>query len=172
MASGSVHDRAVGNVFTVMNEDSPEIDEAKEEDVGQLLERENERENMVWHTLRPAVQGVESVRGERAWHDPLVVRLVQSSVYSGVVQAAVDPVDEEIGKADEKGKLQNAVVRERFLGDGIVEFGISADLQNKERCSQQCHGRHGGHGLFDFEGNLVSKELGMVESRLVPDEDV
>lgn len=49
------------------------------------------------------------MRGERRGHNPLVVRLVQLLVEPGVVQSAVDPVNEEIGEADEEGELEKQV---------------------------------------------------------------
>lgn len=52
---------------------------------------------------------MESVRGERRGHDPLVVRLVQLLVEHRVVQGTVDPVDEEVGEADEEGELEKQV---------------------------------------------------------------
>ena len=111
-----------------MDENSPQINETEKENVGQFLKREDERENMVRHTLRPSVQRVESVRSIRARHDPLVMRLVQGTVNARVVQTSVNPVNEEIGKADEERELQNTVVWERFFGDGIVEFSVSANF--------------------------------------------
>lgn len=172
MAGGTVHHGAVGDVLAIMDEDSPEVDEAEQENIGQLLKREDEWEDVVRHTLRPAVQGVESVRSVRARHDPLVVRLVQCPVNAGVVQASVDPVDEEIGEADEERELQDTVVRERLLGDGIIEFGVSSDFQNKEWGSHESHWGHGAHGLLDFHGDLVLEEFGVLVGGFVPDEDV
>lgn len=48
----------------------------------------------------------------------------------------MDPVDEEIGKADEEGDLDKTVEREGLFGRGVVEFGVSADLKNEERSCQ------------------------------------
>ena len=172
VAGGTVDDGTVGNVLAVVNEDGPEVDEAEQEDVGQFLQREEEGEDVVGHTLRPAVERVESVRSEGGGHDPLVVRLVEGLVDAGVVQAAVDPVDEEIGEADEEWELDEAVEWEWLFGDGVVEFGVSSDLQNEEGCSQQGHWGHGLHGLSDFHRNLVSQEFGVVVSGFVPDKDV
>lgn len=101
MAGCSVDHRAVGNVFAVVNQHGPEVDESEEEDVGQLLEREDEREHVVRDTLRPAVKWVKSVGGEGTRHNPFVVRLVQGLINKRVVQAAVNPVDAEIGEHDE-----------------------------------------------------------------------
>ena len=76
MASGAVDDGRVGNVLAVVDHDSPDLDESEQRDVGELLQRENEGEEVVWEGLREAVKRVEGVRGERRGHDPLVVRLV------------------------------------------------------------------------------------------------
>ena len=88
------------------------------------------------------------------------------------MQASVDPVDEEIGKADEEGDLDEAVVREGLFGGCVVKFGVSADLQNEERSCQQWHWGHCSHGLSDLQPNLVLEELGVIVSCLVPDKDV
>lgn len=100
-----------------------------------------------------------------------MVRLVQGFVDTGVVQAAVNPVDEEIGKADEEWDLDETVVREGFVGGSVVEFGVSANLKNEERSCQQGHWGHCGHGLSDFQTNLVLEEFGVVVGCLVPDKD-
>ena len=172
VAGGAIHDGAVGHVLTVVNEDGPEVDKAEQEDVGQFLQREDERENVVWHTLRPAIQRVESVRRIRARHDPLVVRLVQGSVDSWMVQTPVDPVDEEIGEADEEGKLQDIIKGEGFLGDGVVEFGVASNFHHEKGRGEQSHWGHGAHGLLDLQRNLVFQELGVFVGCLVPNEDI
>lgn len=172
VTGSTVHDGAVGDVLAVMNEDGPEVDEAEKEDVGDLLQGEDEGEDVVWDTLGPAIERVEGVRGIRARHDPLVVRLVQGLVDAGVVQATVDPVDEEIGKADEEGDLEEAVEREGLFGGSVVELGVSADLKNEERSSQQGHWRHCGHGLSDLQTNLVLEEFWVLVGCLVPNKDV
>lgn len=106
VASGAVDDRAVSHVFTIVNHNGPNLDESEESDIGKLLEWEEENEEVVWHTLRITVERVESVRGVRCWHDPLVVRLVKTSVKDRVVQSAVNPVDAEIGEHEEHRELQ------------------------------------------------------------------
>lgn len=120
VASSSVDHRAVGHILAIMDQDSPEVNESKEEDVGELLEREDEREQVVGHTLGPAIQRVESMRGVRARHDPLVVRLVQRFVDARVVQAAVDPVNAKIGERDEQWELDDAVELKWLLRERIV----------------------------------------------------
>ena len=172
MAGGAVHNGTVGDVFTIVNEDGPEVDEAKEEDVGHLLQREDEGEDVVRHTLGPAVKWVESVRGVGTGHDPLVVRLVQGLVDAGVVQTTVDPVDEEIGEADEEGELDEAVEGERLFRGGVVEFCESADFQNEEGRCEEGHWGHGFHSLSDLHSNLIAQELRVLVGGLVPDEDV
>lgn len=76
VAGRTVHDRAVGDVLAIMNEDGPQVDKSEQEDVGKLLQGEDEGEDVVRDTLGPAIERVEGVRGIRARHDPFVVRLV------------------------------------------------------------------------------------------------
>ena len=172
VAGGAVDDGAVGDVLAVVDEDGPEVDEAEEEDVGELLQREDEGEDVVGDALRPAVERVEGVRGEGAGHDPLVVRLVQGLVDQRVVEAAVNPVDAEIGEGDEQRELDDAVVREGLFGEGVVELRVSADFGDEEGGRQEGHDGHGLHGLLDLHGDLVLEELGVLDGGLVPDENV
>lgn len=76
VASSTVHNGAIGDIFPIVDEHRPEVNEAEEKDVGDFLQGENKRENMVGHTLGPAIERVESVRGVGTRHNPLVVRLV------------------------------------------------------------------------------------------------
>ena len=76
MAGSAVDDGRVGDVLAVVDHDSPDLDESEQCDVGELLQREDEGEEVVWEGLGEAVERVEGVRGERRGHDPLVVRLV------------------------------------------------------------------------------------------------
>jgi len=105
VASGAIDHGTVGNIFTVMNQDRPEVDESEKEYIGKLLKRENEGEHVVRDTLGPAINGVEGMGSEGARHNPLVMRLVKFLVHEWMVQAPVDPVDEEIRKGDEQWEL-------------------------------------------------------------------
>ena len=64
---------------------------------------------MVRYRLRKAVQGVKRMRGVGCWHDPFMVWFVQSLVYQGMVQSAVDAIYEAVGKNDEEGELKDVV---------------------------------------------------------------
>lgn len=101
VAGSAIDDRAVSNVFTIVNHDGPEVDESKENNIGKLLQREDKWENMVRDTLRPAIKWVESMRCVRTWHDPLVVGLMQGLIDKRMVKTTVNPVDEKVGKANE-----------------------------------------------------------------------
>lgn len=172
MAGGTVHHGTVGDILPVVDEHGPEVDEAEQENVGQLLQGEDEREDVVWDTLGPAIQGMESVG--RIWtrHDPFVMWLVQGLVHQRMVQTTVDPVDEEVGEANEQGELENAIVREGFVGYTVIQLCVTSNLSDKEWGSQQRHRGHSTHRLLDFQRDLVFQELGMTESCLVPNEDV
>lgn len=172
VARSTVDDRAVGDILAIMDHDSPEVDEAEENDIGDLLKREDEGEDVVRDTLGPAIQRVECVGGEWTGHDPLVMRLVESLVDERVVQASVDPVDEEVGESDEERELQDAVEWEGFLGDAVVEFGVAPDFRDKERDGQEGHEGHGLHGLSDLLANLVLEVLGVLDSCFIPDKHV
>ena len=111
MACSAVDDVGIGYVFAVVcenrsamhsvnrrletltNENSPEVDEDEEGNICELLERKYEWEDVVWYTLREAIQGVEGVAGVRCGHNPLVMRFVQRLVNHGMMQSPVNPVD-------------------------------------------------------------------------------
>ena len=105
VAGGAVDDGRVGDVLAVVDHDGPDLDEGEEGDVGELLQREDEGEQVVGDGLGKAVERVEGVAGEGRGHDPLVVRLVQALVEELAVQGAVDPVDAEVGEGQEDGEL-------------------------------------------------------------------
>lgn len=115
VAGSTIDDRAVGNVFSIVNEDSPEIDKSEENHIGEFLKGQNEWEDVVRYALRPAIKRMESVRCEWGGHDPLVMRLVQSPVDTRMMQSAVNPVDEEVRKHDKKRELDQVVKRERSI---------------------------------------------------------
>ena len=56
MTGRTVHDGAVGDVLAIMNEDGPQVDKSEQEDVGKLLQGENEGEDVVRDTLGPAIE--------------------------------------------------------------------------------------------------------------------
>lgn len=85
MAGGAVDHGAVGHVLAVVNQDGPKVDKDEQGDVGELLQGEEQGEDVVGERLRPAVDGVEGVRGVGRRHDPPVVRLVQRLVDGRVV---------------------------------------------------------------------------------------
>ena len=154
------------------DDDGPDVKEEEQQDVCSLLKREDEWEDMVWNALCKAVQGVESMTGERGRHDPLVVRLVESLIDCRVMQATVYPVDEEIGKANEEGKLYEVVKRERRLVESVVELRVSANLSDKGHSREYRHARHGAHGLLNLQPYLVFQVFRMCEGGVVEYEEV
>jgi hypothetical protein len=85
VARRPVYDGRVGNVLPVVDHDSPDVDEDEEEHICILLQREDEREDVVRYGLRKAVDGMKRMRSIWRGHDPLVVRLVQALVHPWVV---------------------------------------------------------------------------------------
>lgn len=112
-------------------ENRPDVDEDEKDDISKLLQRKDKGEDMVGHTLREPVYGVEGVARKWRRYDPLVMGLMQRFVQLGMMQAAVDPVDEEIGEADEKGELQEVVESKRCIRGCVVQFRVPADLDNE-----------------------------------------
>lgn len=172
VASGTVDDGRVVGILAVMDQDCPDVDEDEEGDVGELGEREDEGEDVVGEALCISICGVEGVRGEGSRHDPLVVWLVDVFVDLGVMEAAVDPVDAEIGEADEEGELRIVVPAARAILCGIINLGVAADFEEEPGDGEDGHDGEGNVGLLHLEPNLVLEVLGVVESGLVEDEEV
>lgn len=106
------------------------------------------------------------------WHDPFVVGLVQGFVDGGVVQAAVDEVDEAVGEEEEERELQQVVPGEGGVGGAVEEFGVAADFGEEEGGGERGHEGHAVDGLGDLHPDLVLEEFGVFEGGLVEDEDV
>lgn len=172
VASGAIDDGAVGDVLAIVNHDRPEIDECEEKNVREFLERKHEREDVVRNALRPAVDRMEGMRGIGSGHDPFVVWFVESLVDKGMVQPPVNPVNEEVGKGDEEGELQNAVVWEGLVSDRVIEFGISSDLGHEKRHGQQGHDGQRSHCLGDLKANLILEVFGVLKCGLIEDDNV
>lgn len=161
-----------GEMVALTNEDSPEINEGEECHICELLEREDEGEKVVRYALREAIHGVEGVAGVRGRHYPFVVRFVQRLVDFGVMQAPMDPVDKQIREENEQWELKKVVESEWSVGRSVVEFCITANLKQEEGRGQNCHERHGDHGLANLQPNLMFKILGVGESGVVKDKNV
>ena len=100
------------------------------------------------------------------------MRLVQPPIDERVVQAAVDPVDAEVGEEQEDGELEDVVPEARAVRSVVVQLAEAADLGEEAGDGTDGHGRHGAHGLLDFRRDLVLEELGMVECLLVENKQV
>jgi len=176
VARRAVQDRAVGYVLAIVDQDGPDVDEGEERDVGEFLERKDEWEDVVWDALGEAVEWVEGVRCVRRWHDPFVVRLVETLVDHWMVQAAVDPVDAEVGEDEEEWQLQQVVPSVHSppcaLRNRIVHLGITANFGEEEGHRTYRHDGHGFHRLLNLHPDLVLEELWVFESGLIEDKDI
>lgn len=172
VARSAIDNRRISDVLAVVDKDCPDIDENKQEDVGEFLQGEEKREDVIGHALQVAVHWVEGMRSVRRRHDPLVVRLVEALVDERVVQAAVDPVDEEVGEGNEDGELQIVVPESGPLGGGVEHFGVATHFQHEEGDREDGHYGQRHVSLSNLLTNLVFQILRMVEGGFVKDEDV
>ena len=124
-----------------MDQDGPNVDEHEEDNVGEFLQREDEREDVIRNRLGEAIDGVEGVRGIRRWHDPLVMRLMEVLVDEWMVQATMYPIDTEVGEADKERELQNVVPQPGTFSCGVVHFTVAANLGQEEWSREECHER-------------------------------
>lgn len=172
MASSTIDQWGVGIVFTVVDEDGPEIDKSEESNVCKLLQGKQEGKQMVRDRLSEAVDWVEGMRSERGRHDPFVVWLVESLVDTRMVQTAVYPVDQKVREQDEEWKLDNVVKREGCLGETIVHLRVSTDF-GQHTCSREYgHNWDGLHCLGNLEADLVLEIFRVLRSGLVKDKDI
>ena len=176
VAGGSVDDGVVGDKFTVVDHDGPDVDEGEQTNVCELVEGENEWENVVWHTLRVAVKRVECVGCEWSWHNPLVVWLVEVLVDQRVVKSTVDKVDEEVGEEQEQRDLQKVVPATEcppsILRERVVHKRVALHLSEEKGNGEEGHDRHSLHCLPDLHPDLVLEKSRVVESGLVEHEKV
>lgn len=127
---------------------------------------------MVRHTLCEAIQRVESMACVWGRHDPFVMGFVKNFVNLWVVQASVDPVDEEIGKDNKQGELQVVIEGKWLIGQIVVEFSVATDLAEKEGRGENSHDWERIHGLAYFEGDLVLEIFRVGKCGVVEDEDI
>jgi hypothetical protein len=172
VAGGAVDDGRVVRILAIVNQDSPDVDEDEEGDVGPLGEREQKGEYVVGKTLCVAVCRVKSVRGEGSRHDPLVVWLMDVFVHARVVQSTVDPVDEGIGEEKEEGDLRIVVPSSRTLFRCVVKLGVPAYFGKEPGYGKDGHDGKGNVGLLHLKLDLVLEVSWVVEGGLVEDEEV
>lgn len=122
MTCSTVNYRTVGDILAVVDEDGPNLDEDEEAEVSELLEREDEREEVVGHALEETIDRVEGDGGVGGRHDPLVVRLVQGLVHGAVVQTTVDEVHQAIGEDYEEGELDDVVPHAGPVVHAVVQL--------------------------------------------------
>ena len=127
---------------------------------------------MVGHALREAIQRMESVACVWSRHDPFVMGFVENLVNLWVMQASVDPVDEEIGKDDKQGELHVVIQGKWLIGQIIVEFSVAANLAEEEGRGENSHDWESNHGLADFKGDLVLEVFRVGKGGVVEDEDI
>lgn len=172
VAGSSVDDGRVVCIFPVVNQDSPDVNEDEEDHRGDLGQREQEGEDMVWQTLSITIKGVECVGGKRCGHNPLVVWLVDVLVDAWVVEAAVDPVDARVGEEQEEGKLGVGVPLSRALLCRVVKLRVAAHLGKEPGDGQDSHDGEGNVSLLHLKLDLVLEVARVVECGLVEDEEV
>ena len=105
MAGGTVDNWVVGHVLTVVDHNGPEVDEGEQDQVGDLVKRQDHWVDVVGQGLEVTVDWVEGMGGEWSADQPLVVRLVQGLVDTRPVQPSVSQVDTTVGEEDESGVL-------------------------------------------------------------------
>lgn len=162
----------MGKGDKLTDEDCPDIDECKQNDVGNLVQGENEWENVIGYALSETVKRVESMAGVRGGHNPLVMRFMKGLVDSRMMQASMNPIYEEVGEGEEKGELDKIVEPEGRISRGIVQFGISSNFAHEKRNGEDGHDGKSNACLLYLQANLIFEVFGMGEGGVVKDEKV
>lgn len=97
---------------------------------------------------------------------------MQSFVDLRMMQAPVDPIDEEIGEQDEERELQIAVQAKRGIGRSVIKLCVAAYFAKEKRGREDGHDRKRSQGLLDFESNLILEVFRMRECCVVENKDV
>jgi hypothetical protein len=139
VACGTINNWRIGNIFAIMDQYSPNVDEDEEKHVCELLQREDKREHVIWDRLREPVYWVKCMRRVWCWHNPFVMWLVQTLVERWMMQAAMDPVDEVICEEDEKWKLGKIIPHARSVLSCVIYLAVSTYFRQEQRGSEERH---------------------------------
>jgi len=118
-----------------------------------------------------SIKRVESQSSPRSRHDPLVVRLVDVLVDTGVVLDAMNPVDADIveNHVQSSGSEQPWPA---IVADIGIKQALATDLSEEPRQRQDVDERDGSHGRLNFQLNLVLQESRVVFKASVENEVV
>ena len=98
----------------------PHSDKHKQPQICPLLQRKEQRVYMVGETLRPSIQRVKRIAGERCRHRPFMVWFVKPAIDERVMQTTVYPVNPTVCEADEQWILEHGVSEERRVAGEII----------------------------------------------------
>jgi hypothetical protein len=162
-----------------MNHDAPHLHKHKQRNVRKFVQWQQEWEEVVWYTLTESVDRVEGMRRKGCWHDPLVMRFVQSPVEELAVQAPMDPVDAEVGEKDEDRELEPVPMlakqgeyRMRELADMVVNVGVASNFDDEDGNGETSHYGNRTQSLRDLHLDLVLEVFRVVEGGFVEDKSV
>lgn len=172
VASCTVDDWRVCNIFSIVNHDRPYVDEDEQDYICKLLQWENEWKYVIRKRLGVAVHGMEGMRREWSWHNPLMMRLVDMLVESRMMLGSVDPVYEKIGEGNEKWELEVIVPQARTVLCGVIHLAVTPYFGEEEWYREDGHDGERPQSLLNLETDLVLQIFRMVERGLVKDEDV
>jgi len=106
-------------VHLIMNGDSPKVDQNKEKDKQDVMKREDERKQIVWHSLRPAINRMEGMRRERGRIAVGVVWLMNVLIQPLRMESSVNPIDQSICK-DQKERHTCEEIKPAMIFNRIV----------------------------------------------------
>lgn len=139
----SVMGRTIDNVFqeiwhaviAIVNRDCPDIDSNVETQVGHLVQRKEERIDVIGNTLQETIHGVEGVTCKRCSNLPAVMGLVQTLVHKFMMEEPVNPVNAHVGEEKEgehaKDYTKPSIWR---VFNVVIKPAVTSDL-----CKEECN---------------------------------
>lgn len=139
-----------------MDGNCPDIDQDVQTQVNHLVQREDERIDVVRQTLKEAIHGVKSMACKGSGNLPDVMRLMDVLIHKSVMKASVDPVDQHVSEKEEGQHTNNELKpATRKAADVVVQLAVAAQLQQEQHDGGNAHPRQCPHREHDLSIDLV-----------------
>jgi len=153
MMPGGVDDSSTTKVNLIMNRDRPEVDKDEHGHEQNVVERENETEDVVRHSLSPTINWVERMGRVGRRELVRVMWLVDVLVQGGVVKTTMNEINHHVcDEKEERNREQE--VAPAVIVDIFVHSAVSTGNHNRERSHQDGHERKGSKSDLNFSFDL------------------
>lgn len=139
-----------------MNGNCPDIDQDVQAQVNHLVQREDERVDVVRQTLEEAIHGVKSMTCKGSGNLPDVMWLVDVLIHKSMMKASVDPVDQHVSEKEEgqhtNDELKPATREAAYV---VVQLAVASQLQQEQHDRGNAHPRQRPDREHDLPIHLV-----------------